>query len=101
MAVDRERMFIGSFNFDPRSMHLNTELGVVIESPLLTQEMENEFDAETPLMAYEVKLDKRGKLYWIEQRGTQIIRHNKEPGATLGKRIALRILTVLPIEWLL
>lgn len=101
MTVDHERVFIGSFNFDPRSMHLNTELGFVIESPEMAQEFEEEFDALTPMTAYEVKLDERGKLYWVEQQGTETIRYDKEPGSTLGRRIALRILTVLPIEWLL
>jgi putative cardiolipin synthase len=31
--MDRERTFIGSFNFDPRSVIYNTELGLVIRSP--------------------------------------------------------------------
>ena len=101
IAVDHERVFIGSFNFDPRSMHLNTELGFVIESPVLAKQTEDEFTNRTPTTAYAVKLNKRGKLNWIEQRGEEEIRHSKEPGATRGKRIALRILTVLPIEWLL
>ena len=33
LAMDRERIFIGSFNFDPRSVIYNTELGLVIRSP--------------------------------------------------------------------
>ena len=32
MAVDGETIFIGSFNFDPRSFALNTEMGVVIRA---------------------------------------------------------------------
>ena len=31
--MDRERIFIGSFNFDPRSVRYNTEPGLVIRSP--------------------------------------------------------------------
>jgi putative cardiolipin synthase len=34
-AIDRSRIFVGSFNFDPRSAGLNTEMGVVVESPRL------------------------------------------------------------------
>src|SRR4029434_10299223 len=34
-SVDRSRVFIGSFNFDPRSVELNSEMGVVIDSPAL------------------------------------------------------------------
>ncbi len=100
-AVDSERVFIGSFNFDPRSMHLNTELGFVIESPNLAQETEAEFFQKIIVTAYEVKLNEQGKLYWVEQQGSKKVRHDKEPGVTLGKRAALKILTILPIEWLL
>jgi putative cardiolipin synthase len=37
-------VFIGSFNFDPRSIHLNTELGFVIESPALASLVATAFD---------------------------------------------------------
>lgn len=100
-AVDRERIFIGSFNFDPRSMHLNTELGFVIESPMLASLVQDEFQEQVKVNAYEVKLDQRGKLYWVEYIDGKEQLHATEPGATLGRRIAIRILTFLPIEWLL
>lgn len=100
-AIDRERVFIGSFNFDPRSMHLNTELGFVIESVALAEEIEDELRDKVMITAYEVKLDQRGKLYWLEQRNGNTIRLDREPGTTLGKRITLGILSVLPIDWLL
>ena len=32
-VFDRKRLFIGSMNFDQRSMHLNTEIGLIIDSP--------------------------------------------------------------------
>lgn len=82
-------------------MHLNTELGFIIESPSLAQETEEEFFEKTKVTAYEVRLDENGKLYWLEQQGSKKVRHDKEPGVTLGKRAALKILTILPIEWLL
>ena len=50
LAIDSERAFVGSFNFDPRSALLNTELGFVIDSPPLARQIERAFDAEvTPL----------------------------------------------------
>ncbi|MBS1135759.1 MAG: hypothetical protein H6R02_2900, partial [Burkholderiaceae bacterium] len=36
-AVDGKRVFVGSFNFDPRSARLNTEMGMVIDSPKLAR----------------------------------------------------------------
>ena len=55
-AVDRERIFVGSFNLDPRSARLNTEMGVVLESPRLAATLGAAFDGEVPRKAYEVRL---------------------------------------------
>lgn len=100
-AVDGERVFVGSFNLDQRSMHLNTEMGVVIDSPELARRMVGRLDRNIPNRAYEVSLDKDGSLYWIEQREGKTLRHDAEPGATWWKRTAVQLLSLLPIEWLL
>ena len=95
------RVFIGSFNFDPRSANLNTELGFVIESPALARQMEQAFDRLAPERTYEVRLLRDGKLQWIERRHGTEIRHSTEPGTSRWQRAAVRILSLLPIEWLL
>ena len=100
-AVDRQRMFVGSFNFDPRSMHLNTELGFVIDSPALAAALPNSFATEIPLRAYEVRLTDAGDLVWIERHRDRTIRHTVEPGTTWLQRLLVRVLSYLPIEWLL
>lgn len=43
-AVDGERLFVGSFNFDPRSVRLNCEMGFLIDSPTLARRIEEAFD---------------------------------------------------------
>ena len=58
-SVDRARIFIGSFHFDPRSAELNTELGFVIDSPALAREIENAF-SRISASAYEVRLSDDG-----------------------------------------
>lgn len=100
-SVDRQRVFIGSFNFDPRSANLNTEMGFIIESSRLAAEIDDMFAALVPLHAYEVRLDDKGKLYWLEQRGEQTIRHHREPGTTLWQRLMVTLFSALPIEWML
>ncbi|WP_207539551.1 phospholipase D family protein [Sabulicella rubraurantiaca] len=100
-AVDGERLFVGSFNFDPRSIHLNTELGFVIESPPLTQAVETSFAARVPAQTYEVQLGPDGGILWIERRGGEVIRYESEPGTTFLRRAAIWLLSFLPIEWLL
>jgi len=100
-AVDRARGFVGSFNFDPRSAQLNTEMGFVIDSPALARRIETDFEQRIPENAYEVRLSESGALYWIERRDGQLLRHDSEPGASLWRRAGVRLLSLLPIEWLL
>ncbi len=100
-AIDGLRVFVGSFNFDPRSAKLNTEMGFVMESPGLARQVENTFASSIPINAYEVRLSDQGDLYWIERRHGELIRHDKEPGTTLWQRVAVWFLSRLPIEWLL
>ena len=100
-AVDRERVFIGSFNFDPRSAKLNTEMGFVIDSPGLAQRIAQTLEDRVPASAYEVRLAQNGALYWIERRGDTQVHHDVEPGTTVWQRAAVRFLSWLPIDWLL
>lgn len=99
-AINNNKLFVGSFNFDPRSTRLNTELGFLIDSPTLATELDEVFTERILQTAYQVKLDDKGKLYWIEQGEPEIIYH-KEPGTSLFKRAQVRFLSWLPIDWLL
>jgi len=100
-AVDRERIFVGSFNLDPRSSHLNTEMGVLIASPQLAGDLSRMFQTHIPQDAYRVQIGADGKLEWIETGPGGETRHASEPGAKPMKRLYLDILEVLPIEWML
>lgn len=100
-GVDGKRVFVGSFNFDQRSIHLNTEMGMVIDSPALAARLTETLDRTLPTRAYEVKLDDRGSVIWLERRGDQVIRHEKEPGTSWFKRAAVKALSWLLIDWLL
>lgn len=101
-AVDADRVFVGSFNFDPRSVNLNTELGFIIESPQLAKGISQAFIDTVPFRAYEVRLDTKGNLYWLERRkGGEPIRYNAEPRASAWRRISADFLSLLPIEWML
>ena len=67
-AVDRERVFVGSFNFDPRSARLNTEMGFVISSTTLANGIAEAFAKEIPLRSYKVEVTRLGRLHWLERR---------------------------------
>ena len=100
-SVDRARVFVGSFNFDPRSAELNTEMGFVIESPVLANRIVAAFNARMAEEAYEVRLGADGQPYWLERRGKTVLRHDVEPGTSLRERASVFMLSVLPIDWLL
>ncbi|MEJ8811671.1 phospholipase D family protein [Variovorax ureilyticus] len=101
-GVDEERIFVGSFNFDPRSARLNTELGIIIDSPELAASMAEIFEKRVPLSSWEVQLDPRnGALQWFDAASTPPQTLSVEPGTTWWERAAVRLLEPLPIDWLL
>lgn len=102
-AVDRTCVFVGSFNFDERSAFLNTEMGLLIDSPSLARQLASKLDAGFPGAAYEVRLrDGAGGLEWIERPPTGGERRlTTEPRTSVAKRALVRFLSVLPIEWML
>ena len=103
-AVDGERLFVGSFNFDPRSAMLNTEQGLVIHHAGLTQQVSSSLEQYLPYLAYRVQLDEHQKLSWTTQdikppHAQQVF--TKEPGTSWLKRTTVKILGWLPLEGLL
>ena len=102
LAVDGERIFIGSFNFDPRSAFLNTEMGVLIDSPGLAGALDSGFAERFPRLSYVPTLTESGGVEWRElTAGRNEIRHASEPGTGIVSRLLLWVMGLLPIEWLL
>ena len=56
MTVDKNTMFVGSFNFDPRSLNINTEIGIVFEDPEITTRSSRHFDEQIDKVAFRVEL---------------------------------------------
>ncbi len=97
-TVDGRAGFVGSFNFDPRSISLNTEMGIVFESEGLAKEIEAQFTALlAPEASWKVLIDEDG-LGWRDGAGTEakILRH--EPVASLRRRFVARLVSWLPVE---
>ena len=96
MVGDRQRCFIGSLNLDPRALVINTENGLYIESPELSQELASMFDTMMlPENAWRVYLDKEEQtLRWQSSKGTVDI----QPARSFGQRISDFFFRLLPIE---
>ena len=96
--VDRSETFIGSFNFDPRSANINTELGVIIRSPEMSAGFAELIVTVLPRQAYEVFLNEKGKLRWRDTRNDEEVIHEKEPETTWGQRFMAGFMRILPIR---
>ncbi len=101
-AVDRARVFVGSFNFDQRSAKLNTEMGLVIDNPSFARRMAEKFDADVPRVAYEVRIGPDGRnLEWIERTAAGETRHDTEPGTSWLQRLSVEFYSIFAIDWML
>ena len=97
-VVDRREAFIGSFNFDPRSANINTELGVIIRSPEIAAEIADMIESNKDEEAWEVFLNEKGKLRWRGMDNGQEVILDKEPQTTWGQRFMAGFYRILPIK---
>ena len=101
-AVDGKRVFIGSFNFDPRSAMLNCEMGFLIDSPAMAQQVSEVFDGPLAKVSYRPELSADERMMWLETGPDgKVSIWQQEPGATLFQQITLTVIGLLPIQWLL
>lgn len=89
--VDRRWFYIGSMNLDGRSASLNTESGLLIDSPELVDLFLQSVGPERFSGAYELRVAPDGALQWLEDGAV----HTVEPG--LDWRQKLLDLLVLPL----
>ena len=103
-VFDRKRLYVGSMNFDERSRHLNTEIGLIIDSPELAREAAARFESiASPADSYQLALrpdPARGlpRLVWrTEERGKRV-EYETEPGASGWRRMKVDLLSLLPLD---
>jgi putative cardiolipin synthase len=98
-VLDGKQALIGSFNLDPRSRDLNSEIGLVVNneefSRQVIEHMVQEFE---PANSYRLFLNDNGKLRWEVQTGDSIEIQSHDPGASIWRRMVARIMSWLPIE---
>ena len=81
MVIDGELLFIGTFNLDPRSANLNTEIGVQIDSPLLARQVEASIERDM-----------------LPQNSWNLLTDNPDEEASISKRAQLWFWELLPLE---
>ena len=99
MAIDQKQVFIGSFNFDPRSAYLNTEIGVLLNSPNLAKAIHQTMDENLSKYAYKLVLDANQNINWkIKKHNGDIKIYHKEPKMKWWQKAGVKIISWLPIE---
>lgn len=99
-VIDRKKIMIGSFNLDPRSIELNTELTLVLHSPEIAAQVIAMFDEVTkPDTSYHVMRAKDGKgIVWKTREKNKVKYYTREPQAGVWRRIQENALSLLPLE---
>ncbi|OTG65009.1 phospholipase D family protein [Acinetobacter silvestris] len=97
-----DKVFIGSFNLDPRSFNLNTEVGLVVKSDQLQEQISNLLDKTLLTVAYELKLNEHHQIIWLDhQHNGKMIEYTVDPKTTRFQRFMMYSISYLPIEWMM
>lgn len=101
-VFDRTSVFIGSMNLDPRSITLNTEIGVYCESAPLAAQVAAGLEPKLDQIAWrlETRTDANGtsRIVWIDTAPDGTATESDEPGVSGIKRVGIWFLGLLPIE---
>jgi len=95
-VVDDAEVFIGSFNFDPRSANINTELGVIIRDPELAALYRSLINEGLREQTFEVFLNDAGDLRWRGYADGKEVIYDKEPETTWGQRVMAWFARIIP-----
>jgi putative cardiolipin synthase len=99
LVFDRKSVFIGSFNLDPRSTALNTEIGVMIDSPEVAGQVGELMDeGVAPGAAFHVTLDANDNLVWSTDNNEGKVEYYTDPETNLFYRFMIGLIGMLPIE---
>ena len=97
-VIDGKEVFVGSLNFDPRSIKQNTEFGLFIESQPLAKEMLSRFQVGLASYAYRLTKTADGTLEWHYDNPVAHATTTKEPGATFWNNFVVGVAEVLGVE---
>ncbi len=99
MAIDEKQVFIGSFNFDPRSAYLNTEIGVLLNSPRLAKAVHYTMDENLSKYAYKLVLNADQQINWkIKLPNGQKRIYPREPKIKWWQKAGVKFISWLPLE---
>lgn len=96
ILIDRRYLFVGSLNLDPRSLEINAEMGLLIDSEELVGAMAAGIESDIPSVAYRVVLDDKGRLRWHGEIDGELVTERTEPLASTWLRFKAWFLKIAP-----
>ena len=98
MVFDRKVVFVGSFNLDPRSVDLNSEMGLLVESEALGRAVAESVDNDIAAgNSWQVVLKDNGKVAWVTvEDGVITEEFDTEPMTTAAQRAEADALALIP-----
>jgi putative cardiolipin synthase len=96
MIFDREQLFVGSLNLDPRSIEINSEMGMVVSSAEMTGKLADRLFENLGNWTYRVKLNDEGQLRWHATiDGVEVV-ETSEPLASWWQKFSAWFLKIAP-----
>ncbi len=96
--IDRTELFVGSFNWDPRSARINTEMGIILHSPELAAGLARRITSDLKPETYQLELSDNGRLRWVTWIDGEEVVYTKEPHTSWWQRFKVGFYRILPIK---
>ena len=96
IIIDRRYLFVGSLNLDPRSIDINAEMGLLIDSEELTGAIAEGIKGLLPEIAYRVRLDDKGRVRWHAVIDGETVIETSEPQAGTWLRFKAWFMKIAP-----
>ena len=96
MLIDERYLFVGSLNLDPRSIEINAEMGLLIDSPEMGREFMHDVEASLDESAYKLELNENGRLRWRATIDGEEVVETREPLTNWWRRFQAQLYRILP-----
>ncbi len=94
--IDRRKIFVGSLNLDPRSVEINAEMGLVIDSAAMVGSITKRMDELLLAFTYRVRLNGQGRLEWHGRINDREVIETKEPLTSMWLRFKAWFMKIVP-----
>lgn len=94
-VVDNDKVFIGSANLDPRSLRLNTEMGLLVVDDALNQAVRKSVEPDfSKANAWHLEFNEKDQVVWISDE--EVL--TSQPANSYMQRLEDWFISHLPVE---